>query len=47
VGVEHISQLVDRFLESINKGFVVHLLEKGTLPIHLGDGKKDFPNEAH
>lgn len=46
VGVEHISQLVDRSIESIKKGPAAHLLDKGSLSIHVGDGKKGFPDEA-
>uniref|UniRef100_A0A0D6QZM5 Protein-L-isoaspartate O-methyltransferase n=1 Tax=Araucaria cunninghamii TaxID=56994 RepID=A0A0D6QZM5_ARACU len=46
VGIEHIPQLVERSIESVKKGPAAHLLEKGALSIHVGDGKKGFPEAA-
>eukprot|EP00252_Welwitschia_mirabilis_P024057 TRINITY_DN6999_c0_g1_i1.p1 TRINITY_DN6999_c0_g1~~TRINITY_DN6999_c0_g1_i1.p1 ORF type:complete len:216 (+),score=53.46 TRINITY_DN6999_c0_g1_i1:188-835(+) len=46
VGVEHVAALVERSIESIKKGPAGYLLEKGALSIHVGDGKKGFPEKA-
>jgi protein-L-isoaspartate(D-aspartate) O-methyltransferase len=31
----------------IKKRHVAHLLDKGSLSIHVSDGKKGFPNETY
>lgn len=42
VGVEHISELVQRSIETIKKGKAAHLLESGRLSIHAADGKLGY-----
>lgn len=42
VGVEHIPELVQRSIETIQQGSAAHLLKSGSLSIHVADGKQGY-----
>jgi len=46
VGVERIPELVERSIEAIKQTPAQFLLEKGSLSLHVKDGKEGYPNRA-
>ncbi|XP_047307112.1 protein-L-isoaspartate O-methyltransferase 1 [Impatiens glandulifera] len=46
VGVEHIPELAASSIENIKKSAVAHLLEEGSLSVHVGDGRLGWAEHA-
>ncbi|MCL7022348.1 hypothetical protein MKW94_027637 [Papaver nudicaule] len=46
VGIEHIPELVSASIENIQKSAASPLLELGSLSVHVGDGRKGWPEFA-
>ncbi|KAL6549488.1 Protein-L-isoaspartate O-methyltransferase 2 [Orobanche hederae] len=46
IGVEHIPGLVDSSIKNIEKSAAAPLLEKGSLSVHVGDGRHGWPEFA-
>ncbi|CAF1701944.1 protein-L-isoaspartate O-methyltransferase 2 isoform X3 [Brassica napus] len=42
VGVDHIPQLVDMSIKNVEKSVAASLLQKGSLSLHVGDGRKGW-----
>ncbi|KAL1207256.1 Protein-L-isoaspartate O-methyltransferase 2 [Cardamine amara subsp. amara] len=46
VGVDHIPELVDMSIKNIEKSVAASLLKKGSLSLHVGDGRKGWQEFA-
>ncbi|PIN22493.1 Protein-L-isoaspartate(D-aspartate) O-methyltransferase [Handroanthus impetiginosus] len=46
VGVEHIPELVEASIKSIQKSAAAPLLKEGSLSVHVGDGRQGWPEAA-
>lgn len=46
VGVDHIPQLVDMSIKNVEKSVAGSLLQKGSLSLHVGDGRKGWEEFA-
>lgn len=46
IGVEHVPELVVESIENIKRSAASHLLEEGSLSIHVGDGRLGWPELA-
>ncbi|KAF3337994.1 protein-L-isoaspartate O-methyltransferase-like protein [Carex littledalei] len=46
VGIEHIPELVAASIENVKRSAAAHLLEKGSLSLHVADGRDGWPEAA-